>query len=336
MTNLSPADEDTSSKDTHGIRADHPVTAMPVPRRGVAAYIELTKPRITVLLLITCVAGAFCAAQGMPPLGTLLVTALGLALSSGGASALNHVIDRDIDRMMPRTAARPVAAGSISAGAAAVFGVVLMAAACALLWLVVHPVTAWLALAGGAFYVVVYTVLLKRTTVQNIVIGGAAGAVPPLVGWSSVDPNLGLGAWALFAIIFMWTPPHFWALAMLIRDEYAAAQVPMLPVVAGDMATARQIWWYTVLLAITTVIPVALGAFGAVFLVSALLLNGWLLAAAFRLRGTVAAAEGTESAERARVIRADARVMFLRSMTYLALVFAAAVIDQAVWTRTIG
>ena len=327
MTSLTEAP--TTTEQLH-VPADEVVVGSSRARSGLAAYVELTKPRITVLLLITCIAGACCAAQGLPPLATLLITALGLAMSSGGASALNHVIDRDIDRRMRRTSTRPVAAGTVSAWAGTLFGIALMVAAFVMLWVSVHPITALLAVSGGLFYVLIYTMLLKRTTVQNIVIGGAAGAVPPLVGWSAVDPGLGIGAWALFAIIFMWTPPHFWALALLIREDYANAGVPMLPVVAGERATVTQIWWYSIGLGLTTILPVVFGAFGLVFLVGALMLNAWLLASVARLRRCSKETTG------ALVVagspgHAAARQVFLRSMSYLALVFAAAVVDQAVW-----
>lgn len=301
-------------------------------RTGISAYVELTKPRITVLLLITCVAGAFCAAQGMPSASALLLTSLGLALSSGGASALNHVIDRDIDQRMRRTASRPVAAGSVSAGAGALFGLSLMTIAFVMLWTLVHPITAVLALSGGAFYVVVYTMLLKRRTVQNIVIGGAAGAIPPLVGWSAVDPSLAVGAWSLFLIIFMWTPPHFWALALLIREDYASANVPMLPVVAGESATVEQIWWYSIGLSVVSIIPVALGAFGLVYLIAAMALNVWLLMSVATLRQAARNAGSEPLVASGTAGHGAARTVFLRSMSYLALIFAAAVLDQAVGT----
>lgn len=329
LTEASPKAEQSSPPvETTVVAASTPA------RAGIAAYIELTKPRITMLLLITCVAGAFCAASGTPPVSALVITALGLAMSSGGASALNHVIDRDIDRRMQRTASRPVAAGTVSALAGTVFGSSLMITAFAMLWLLVHPVTAVLAAAGGLFYVLVYTILLKRTTVQNIVIGGAAGAVPPLVGWSAIDPGLGVGAWSLFAIIFMWTPPHFWALALLIREDYARAGVPMLPVVAGEHATVSQIWWYSLALSITSIVPVALGAFDGVFLVVALALDLWLLASVARLRRCAHGSSG-KLVEAGSTGHAAARQVFLRSMSYLALIFAAAVVDKAVWTVTL-
>ncbi|MBC7643957.1 MAG: protoheme IX farnesyltransferase, partial [Thermoleophilia bacterium] len=241
-----------------------------------AAFVELTKPRITVLLLITCIAGMLCAARGLPDLTQLVVTALGLAMSSGGASALNHVIDRDIDRKMVRTAQRPVATGLVSVAEGTAFGIGLMAAAGIMLWVVVNPLTAILALTGGLFYVTIYTLVLKRTSAQNIVIGGAAGAIPPLVGWAAATDSLSFGAWALFAIIFLWTPSHFWALALLIREDYAAAGVPMLPVVAGERTTVTNIWWYSIAPVAGSIVPFATGTFGVIWLVAALLLGGRL------------------------------------------------------------
>lgn len=310
--------------------AGQPKVEQATPAVVARAYVELTKPRIMTLLLVTCVAGALCAARGIPPITTLLVTALGLALSSGGASAWNHVLDRDIDRLMHRTRTRPIASGLISPRAGAIFGSLLMLAAGVLLWLVVGPLTSILALTGGLFYVIIYTVLLKRTTVQNIVIGGAAGAIPPLVGWSSVHDNIGVGGWMLFAIVFLWTPPHFWALALMIRDEYARASVPMLPVVAGDRVTITSIWRYTWLLVGCTLLAVAIGAFGAVFLAASLVLGARLVLRARALR-KVAAGADEPIVQPGNAAHAAARAMFLESMLYLALLFTAAVVDQAVY-----
>lgn len=300
-------------------------------RPVIAAYVELTKPRITLLLLVTCVAAMLAAAQGMPPLGLALVTALGLALSSGGASALNHVLDRDIDALMRRTSQRPVVVGTVSARAGTAFGSVLMVLAAVVLGLGANLLTAALATVGGLFYVLVYTVLLKRATPQNIVIGGAAGAVPPLVGWAAVVGGLDAGAWVMFAIVFMWTPPHFWALALLIREDYTVARVPMLPVVAGERVTVDRVWWYSVGLVATTLVPVAIGQFGWVYAIAATLLGGWLLVRAGSLRraaravptGQVVVGPGTAG-------HAAARRLFLFSMAYLAGLFLAVVLDQAV------
>ncbi len=212
-------------------------------------YVTLTKPRIMSLLLVTGAAGMFVGAQGVPPLGLFVTTMVGLALACGGASALNHVLDADIDRLMgKRTEKRPVAAGRVPPAHALEFGLTLSALSFVLLASTVNVLTATLALVGNLFYVVVYTRWLKRSTPQNIVIGGAAGAVPPLVGYAAASGALGLPALWLFLIVFLWTPPHFWALALLIKENYAAAQVPMLPVVKGDEETTKQIVWYSIVL----------------------------------------------------------------------------------------
>ena len=217
-------------------------------------YITLTKPRIMSLLLLTGAAGMFVGAEGWPDGWLFLATMTGLALACGGSSALNHVMDADIDKLMgERTAARPVASGRVAAPRALEFGVVLMALSFALLATTVNVLTAALALVGGLFYVVVYTGYLKRSTDQNIVIGGAAGAVPPLVGFAAATGNLALPALWLFLIVFLWTPPHFWALALMIKEHYAAANVPMLPGTRGDRETTRQILLYSIVMVAFTV-----------------------------------------------------------------------------------
>ena len=212
-------------------------------------YVTLTKPRIMSLLLVTGAAGMFVGAQGVPPLDLFVAAMIGLALACGGASALNHVLDADIDRLMgKRTEKRPVAAGRVTPAHALEFGLTLSALSFVLLASTVNVLTATLALVGNLFYVVVYTRWLKRSTPQNIVIGGAAGAVPPLVGYAAASGNLGLPALWLFLIVFLWTPPHFWALALLIKEDYAAAKVPMLPVVKGERETTQQIVWYSIVM----------------------------------------------------------------------------------------
>ena len=208
--------------------------ATPVAAAPWRDYVTLTKPRIMSLLLLTGACGMVVGAGGAPPAGRFVAAMAGLALACGGASALNHLIDRDLDRAMSRTDRRPVAAGRVAPSRALEFGLALSAGSFVLLSAAVNPLTAVLALAGNLFYVVVYTRVLKRSTPQNIVIGGAAGAVPPLVGWAAATGNLTVPALALFAIVFIWTPPHFWALAILIKRDYEAAGVPMLPVVRGD------------------------------------------------------------------------------------------------------
>src|SRR5438046_3282363 len=236
------------------------------------------------LLLLTGLCGMFVGARGVPPLWLLAVSMLGLGLACGGASALNHVIDRDIDRLMgERTRARPLAAERMPVSRALEFGLALSALSFVLLASLVNVLTAALALVGNLFYVLVYTRWLKRSTPQNIVIGGAAGAVPPLVGWAAATGDLALPALWLFLIVFFWTPPHFWALALLIKENYAAARVPMLPVVRGERETVRQIVLYSLVLLAITVAPFAAGSFGVLYLVAALLLGGLFLALALAL-----------------------------------------------------
>ena len=280
-------------------------------------YLTLTKPRIMSLLLLTGGAGAFVGAGGTPAAGAFAVTMLGLALACGGASALNHYLDRDIDRLMgSRTERRPVASGRVPAPAALEFGLALSAFSFVLLDALVNLPTALLALAGNLFYVVVYTRWLKRSTAQNIVIGGAAGAVPPLVGFAGASGHFGWAAVFMFVIVFIWTPPHFWALALMIKEHYAKAGVPMLPVTRGDRETARQILWYTVVLVAVTLAPVALGTFGLVYGLSAFALGAAFLWLAVELRRTMA--------------RAAAVRLFHFSLLYLALLFVAMAIDTVV------
>ena len=277
-------------------------------------YVTLTKPRIMTLLLLTGACGMIVGAQGWPSTSLFVATIAGLALACGGASALNHVLDADIDRLMGnRTQQRPVAAGRIEPGRALEFGLTLSAFSFVLLASTVNVLTAALALAGNVFYVVVYTRWLKRSTPQNIVIGGAAGAVPPLVGWAAATGNLTVPALFLFLIVFFWTPPHFWALALLIRDGYAAAKVPMLPVVRGERETLRQIVVYTLVLIAVTLLPFAWGTLGVGYGVAALALGGTFLALTLRLRRAPS--------------RPRASLLFHYSLLYLALLFVAMAVD---------
>ena len=288
-----------------------------VPVGGWRDYVTLTKPRIMVLLLITGAGGMFVGAGGAPAPGRFVLAMLGLALACGGASALNHYLDRDIDPLMgPRTKARPVASGRLAPGYALEFGLALSAASFTLLAATVNVLAAVLALAGNLFYVLVYTRLLKRRTVQNIVIGGAAGAVPPLVGYAAAAGNLTLTALVLFAIVFVWTPPHFWALALLIKDNYAAAKVPMLPVVRGDRETARQILWYTAALVAVTLVPVALGSLGTLYAAAALALGALFAWLALQLRHDLS--------------KRRASRLFHYSLLYLALLFVFMALDLVV------
>jgi heme o synthase len=280
-------------------------------------YVTLTKPRIMSLLLLTGGAGVFVGARGVPTWSAFVLTMVGLALACGGASALNHYLDRDIDRLMgSRTEQRPVASGRLPEARALEFGLALSAFSFVLLDSLVNLPTALLALAGNLFYVVVYTRFLKRSTAQNIVIGGAAGAVPPLVGYAGTSGHLGLAALVMFAVVFVWTPPHFWALALMIKEHYARAGVPMLPVTRGERETARQIMRYTVVLVAVTLAPVAFGTFGIVYGVSAALLGAAFLWFAVELQ---------RSLERAAAVR-----LFHFSLLYLALLFVAMAVDVVV------
>jgi heme o synthase len=289
----------------------------PAPRASLRDYVTLTKPRIMTLLLLTGLCGMVVGAGGMPKAWLVAVTMTGLALACGGASALNHVIDRDIDRLMgTRTRMRPVAAERVPPARALEFGLALSAFSFVLLASAVNVLTAVLALVGNLFYVLVYTGWLKRTTPQNIVIGGAAGAVPPLVGWAAATGNLTLPALFLFLIVFFWTPPHFWALALLIRDNYAAARIPMLPVVRGVSATTRQIVLYSLVLVAVSVAPYLGGTLGTAYLVTALALGGVFLLLAVRLR--------REASPR------RAAHLFHYSLLYLALLFVAMALDLVI------
>jgi protoheme IX farnesyltransferase len=268
-------------------------------------YLTLTKPKVQSLLLFTTITTMYVA--GDPSLELILLTCLGGALSAGGAGAINHAVDRDIDRTMARTADRPVASGRVSQAAAISFGLGLETASFLLLALTVNPLAASLSLSGFFGYVCVYTLWLKRTTPQNIVIGGAAGAVPPLVAWAAVTGGLDGMAFYLFAIVFFWTPPHFWALSLLMKDEYAKAGVPMLPVVRGEEETRRQILLYTVLLYAVTQLPFCAGGLGVAYLVPSMLLGAGFIYFAARL---------FRSRERRWALRT-----YLYSLAYLALLF---------------
>ncbi len=268
-------------------------------------YLTLTKLKVQSLLLLTTVTTMYVA--GSPSLRLILITCLGGSLSTGGAGAINHAVDRDIDITMKRTADRPVAAGRVSPTAAILFGCVLGALSFLLLATQVNLLAASLSLSGLLGYVFVYTLWLKRTTPQNIVIGGAAGAVPPLVAWAAVTGSLSGMAFYLFAIVFFWTPPHFWALSILMKDDYAAARVPMLPVVAGEDETRRQIMLYTVLLYAVTQLPFCAGGLGVAYLVPSMVLGALFIGFSYMLLRTK---------ERRWALRT-----YLFSLLYLALLF---------------
>lgn len=275
--------------------------------------IALTKPRIISLLLVTTAAPMFVA--GSPSWRTVLVVMLGGYLMAGGANAVNMYLDRDIDDVMARTRLRPIPSGRMHATAVIAFGVGIATAATWMLAAFVNVLTAALALAGFYFYVFIYTRWLKRSSPQNIVIGGAAGAFPPLVGWAAVTNRVDLTAIYLFLIVFYWTPPHFWALALNKQRDYGNARVPMAPLVWGERETIAQMWWYTVLLVALTLLPAAFGAFGPVYLASAALLGGLLLHGVHRVR---TAADFTR----------PAWWVYGYSLLYLALLFVAMVVDR--------
>ena len=288
----------------------------PVATGSLRDYVTLTKPRIMSLLLVTALGGLFVGARGVPDAGLVTATLGGLALACGGASALNHYLDRDIDRFMRRTDRRPVATGRVAPVRALEFGLALSALSFVCLASFVNVLAALLALFGNLFYVLVYTRWLKRSTPQNIVIGGAAGAVPPVVGWAAATGDLALPALLLFLIVFFWTPPHFWALALLIRRDYEAARIPMLPVVKGEAETARAIVRYSLVLVAVTLAPVFASTLGAVYLASAVILGAAFVALAVALR---------RGATPAR-----ARRLFTFSLAYLALLFVAMAVDPIV------
>jgi heme o synthase len=283
----------------------------PRTRQLVSDYLELTKPKVQSLLLLTTITTMYVAGDPSPLLVAL--TCLGGYLSAGGAGAVNHWFDRDIDARMARTAERPVASGRIPAGAALAFGCTLAALSLLELSLAVNPLAAGLSFAGFLGYVFIYTVWLKRRTPQNIVIGGAAGAIPPLVGWAAVTGSLSGTAVILFFIVFFWTPPHFWALSLLMKKEYEKVGVPMLPVVRGELETRRQILLYSVLLYAVSQLPFCAGGFGGIYLAASLVLGLGFIAGAVRLHR--------------RADRRSALQLYLFSLAYLALLFCAMVAD---------
>jgi protoheme IX farnesyltransferase len=258
--------------------------ALPAPAASWRSYLELTKPKVVLLIVFTSIVGTLLAVPGMPPLGALLWGNLGIGLAAACAAAINHVLDRKIDEQMARTRNRPLPKGAMTNTQALTFAGVLGVASMLMLWLLVNPLTAVLTFASLIGYAVVYTVWLKRATSQNIVIGGAAGAAPPVLGWAAVTNSIDPNALLLFLIIFMWTPPHFWALAIARRDEYAKAEIPMLPVTHGVPYTRLQILLYTILLVLITVMPWLTGMCGLIYLVSVMILNGIFLYYAIALK----------------------------------------------------
>jgi len=302
------------------VTAGAPATAAAAREPSLARdLIALTKPRIISLLLLTTLAPMFVA--GTPSWAVIIWTGIGGYLMAGGANAVNMYLDQDIDTKMARTKLRPIPSGRMAARAVLAFGVAIATAATWLLGHYVNVLTAALALAGFYFYVFVYTRWLKRTTPQNIVLGGAAGAFPPLVGWAAVNGRVDLASIYLFLIIFYWTPPHFWALALIKQHDYGRAGVPMAPNIWGEHETIDQMLWYTVLLIALTVLPVTFGVFGLFYLVSALILGGILLQGVWRIRAMAA---------RDELWTAAAWKVYKFSLLYLALLFVAMAVDRHV------
>jgi protoheme IX farnesyltransferase len=280
-------------------------------RQVAADYFELTKPKVQTLLLFTTITSMEIA--GNPKVSKIALCCLGGYMSAGGAGAVNHYYDRDIDAQMKRTATRPVPAGRISPRATLTFGISLATLSFVLMWTTLGLLPAALALSGFLGYVFIYTIWLKRSTPQNIVIGGAAGAVPPLVGWAATRGSLSWTAVYLFAIVFYWTPPHFWALSLLMKDEYAKVSIPMMPVVRGERETRRQILLYTLLLYAVTQLPFCAGEFGGIYLAASMLLGLAFIGGAVALY---------RRADRRTALR-----LYLFSLAYLALLFGAMVAD---------
>jgi protoheme IX farnesyltransferase len=294
------------------------ITSVELTRRPslvshVAAYVALTKPRIIELLLITTLPTMIVARRGVPPISLMVATLLGGALAAGGANAINMFVDRDIDKVMRRTRNRPLVTGAMPARNALIFAVSLEVIAFVELWAWVNPLSAVLAVSATLFYVFVYTLWLKRRSSQNIVIGGAAGAVPVLVGWTAVTDHLAWTPIVMFAIIFVWTPPHFWALAFKYKEDYRAADVPMLPAVATFARTAREIIMYSVLLVGVTLLLVPVASLGVIYIVSASSLGLVFIGLAVRLRW--------------RATPKAAMQLFSYSITYLTLLFVLMAVD---------
>jgi protoheme IX farnesyltransferase len=280
----------------------------------ISAYVALTKPRIIELLLVTTLPTMVVAKRGLPSIGLILATLVGGTLAAGGANAINMVADRDIDRLMNRTKNRPLVTGAMTPTAALVFAIVLETVAFVELWLAVNLLSAALAVSATLFYVFVYTLWLKRRSSQNIVIGGAAGAVPVLVGWAAVTNSLSWAPIVLFAIIFIWTPPHFWSLAVRYKEDYAAADVPMLPVVASMKRTTREIMLYTVALVAVTLLFGPVAHLGAIYFITAAVLGAVFLFITTRMWGL---------ARRDQATGKDAMRVFSYSITYLTVLFVA-------------
>jgi heme o synthase len=283
----------------------------------IGSYIILIKPWIVALLLTTTLAAMLVAARGLPETQLLFFTLLSGALTAGGASALNSYIDRDIDPHMGRTSRRPIPTGKIAPRDALIFGLVSSALGVFALAMFVNLLSATLAFVGLVYYVIVYTMILKRRTPQNVVIGGAAGAIPPLVGWAAVTNEVNLFAVFLFLIIFYWTPPHTWALMLMVSKDYEKVQVPMMPVALGETETRRQIALYSLLMVAITLMPFSIRDLGGLYLIAALLLGGWFVYLSFRLMH-----DGSKR---------TARRLYVYSNAYLALLFCAMIVDASIF-----
>ena len=292
------------------------ITHMAASRSVVRDYVALTKPRIILMLQLTALGGMFLAAGGVPEASLVVLVLVGGGLAAGGANALNNSLERDVDALMRRTRSRPVAAGRIHPLSALAFGILLNLIAFAIIGTLVNTLSAVLTLSATLFYVLVYTMWLKRTTPQNIVIGGAAGAFPPVIGWTAVTGQLDLPAIYLFAIIFVWTPPHFWALALLLKDDYSRAGIPMLPVITSTEVTKRSILFYTLLLVALTSLFFTTGAVGWVYTAAAFVLGAVFMYYAWRQLGQ----PGVQGA----------RSTYLYSLLYLPILFLAVGVDSLV------
>ena len=309
---MHPSEQPAGLSDTHdGDRGPRSSRVTDV----VGAYVGLTKPRIIELLLVTTLPTMVIAQRGMPDLWLVVATMVGGTLAAGSANTFNSYFERDIDALMKRTRRRPMPNHRVPEGNALLFGIVLGVVSFATLHVFVNPLAAWLGVAAIAFYAGVYTLLLKRRTPQNVVIGGAAGCMPTLIAWAAVTGEVGAGAFVLFAIVFYWTPPHTWALAMKYEDDYARAGVPMLPVVAGHAETTKQITLYSILMVAVSLIFGPIGGMGTLYFVTAVVLGAIFLGYALRLA-------------RSRSQR-DAMSLFRYSISYLGLLFIAAAVDAA-------
>ncbi len=286
-------------------------------------YYVLTKPKVISLLLFTTIGAMFIAASGFPGWIPLIGLLIGGYMSAGAAGVYNMIYDRDIDLNMKRTATRPLVTSKVSTRNALIFAIALTVLSFVVIWAASNLLAAFLSWAGIAFYVIIYTMWLKRSTWHNIVIGGAAGSIPPLVGWAAVTGELSLLAWCLFAIIFLWTPVHFWALALMIKEEYRDVGVPMAPIVIGDRATMLQMWMYAFLTIALTIIPFVMQEFSWVYAAASLVLNIVLVVRLYSLYRVVAAGK--------KVTRAAALPLYLYSMSYLALLFLFMAVDRAIF-----